>query len=168
MQIVAKTNIAKQPNARKGPSNTSLGSQTQSHQVVTSKHSGRPQSNVKGTKNYGSDNHPKRVWSIGQVLRVDLGVGKPYCVSMGCIACFCTSIGEWGSYFYHRLIGKLMINHEIWACSDRATSTNLSWTHKMGLFSCSKHLCWWIDYVDPSRKRQNMVAESEIILAKIR
>ena len=45
---------------------------TQSHQVITSQHSGRPQSSVMSPKTRTrSDNHPERVWGI-QVLAVKL------------------------------------------------------------------------------------------------
>ena len=57
--------------SRRGSSNTSLGSQPQGHQVITSQHR-RPQSTVMVTKNEVPGNHPERVWGIAQVLAVNI------------------------------------------------------------------------------------------------
>ena len=69
-RVYGKPSFAGQQNHRRESSTTSLGSNPQSHQVITSPSSGRPQSTVKVTKNEVSDNHPDRCWGIAQVLAV--------------------------------------------------------------------------------------------------
>ena len=70
MSKVLKTRIAGQQIPRRGSLNTSLGSQSQGHQVITSQHIGRPQRTVMVTKSQVPNNHTERILGIAQVLAV--------------------------------------------------------------------------------------------------